>query len=203
MSDRKIGPCVLDGKFVRLEPLREEHTGPLLDVAMKLDWKLMLHPLRSREDVDRRIRDGLRMEEDDGEFAFAVVLKSEQLVIGSTAYLNVVSGHKRVEIGSTWYGPHYWGTAVNPECKFLLMRHAFEDWGAVRVQLGTDVNNLHSSRAISKLGAKLEGTLRNHGIRPDGSIRDAALYSIISNEWPDIKARLLSRLEAFESLATH
>jgi N-acetyltransferase len=84
---------------------------------------------------------------------------------------------------------------VNPECKYLLLKHAFDDWGAVRIQLGTDVNNVHSQRAILKLGAKLEGKLRNHGIRPDGTVRDALLYSIIASEWPEVKSKLLARTQ--------
>ena len=87
---------------------------------------------------------------------------------------------------------------VNPECKYLLLKHAFQDWGAVRIQLGTDANNLHSQGAILKLGAKFEGILRNHGIRPDGSVRDAHLYSIIVSEWPEVKANLLARIESFK-----
>ena len=90
------------------------------------------------------------------------------------------------------------GTVVNPECKYLLLKHAFQDWGAVRIQLGTDANNLHSQGAILKLGAKFEGILRNHGIRPDGSVRDAHLYSIIVSEWPEVKANLLARIESFK-----
>ncbi len=86
---------------------------------------------------------------------------------------------------------------MNPECKFLLLKHAFEDWGALRVQLGTDANNVRSQRAILKLGAKFEGKLRNHGIRPDGSVRDAMMYSIISSEWPTVKKGLEARIESF------
>ena len=87
---------------------------------------------------------------------------------------------------------------MNPECKLLLLKHAFEDWGAVRVQLCTDANNVHSQRAILKLGARFEGRLRNHGIRPDGSVREEAmLYSIISREWPTVKKGLETRIEDF------
>ena len=87
---------------------------------------------------------------------------------------------------------------MNPECKFLLLKHAFEDWGAIRVQLGTDANNVHSQRAILKIGAKFEGKLRNYGIRPDGSVREATmLYSIISSEWPMVKKGLEARIENF------
>lgn len=183
---------------MRLQPLRDKHGDQLLTATSKLHWDWVLRPIRSREDVQRRIGDGLRAEERDEEYAFAVILKNEERVIGSTAYLAVVSLHKRAEIGSTWYSPDFWGTAVNPECKFLLLKHACEDWGAVRVQLATDANNVHSQHAILKLGAKFEGKLRNHGVRPDGSARDALLYSIISSEWPDVKSRLLNRIESFE-----
>jgi RimJ/RimL family protein N-acetyltransferase len=153
--------------------------------------------LRTKEAVDRRIADGMAAERRDDAYAFAVRLLPDDRVVGSTSYLTVVAKHKRTEIGSTWYARDVWGTAVNPECKFLLLKHAFENWGAVRIQLGTDVNNLHSRRAIERLGARFEGTLRNHGIGPDSSVRDAALYSIIASEWPEVRSNLLSRIESF------
>jgi len=157
----------------------------------------MFAPLRSREEVDQRIADGLRGEEKNEEYAFAVKVKRDARVVGSTAYFAIVPKHKRVEIGYTWYSRDAQGTSVNPECKFLLLKHAFEDWGALRVQLGTDANNAHSQRAILKLGAKFEGKLRNHGIRPDGSVRDMMLYSIISSEWPAVRKGLEARIEGF------
>ncbi len=200
MRDQKLGPCTLEGEFVRLEPLRRNHTEALAEVAAKLDWALMLYPLLSREDVEKRIDNGVQAEAEDEEYAFAVVLKRDGQIVGSTSYMMVVSRHKRVEIGSTWYLPEMQGTAVNPECKFLLLRHAFEDWGAVRVQLGTHVKNVHSQRAILKLGAIFEGRLRNYGIMPDGKARDSLLYSIIASEWPDVKSKLLSRIESFSDL---
>lgn len=193
----RIGPCTLSGHFVRLEPLREIHAGALWEAARRVDWSLMLGQLHSKADVEKRIESGLRAEEGDSEYAFAVVLAGVKRVVGSTAYLSVVSRHRRVEIGSTWYSPDRWGTAVNPECKYLLLRHAFEDWGAVRVQFGTDFRNMHSRRAILKLGAKFEGTLRNHGVLPDGIVRDAMLYSIIDTEWPEVKSKLLTRIQGF------
>ena len=87
---------------------------------------------------------------------------------------------------------------MNPECKFLLLKRAFEDWGAVRVELGTDSNNVHSQRAILKLGAKFEGRLRNYGIRPEGKARDAMLYSIIDREWSEVKSKLLAQFQTFQ-----
>ncbi len=194
MQGHNLGPCTLEGKFVRLEPLREQHADDLAKIAGKLDWSLMLYPLLSKQDVEKRIRSGLEMEKKNEEYAFAVVLKKENRIVGSTAYLAIVPRYRRAEVGSTWYSPDVQGTVVNPECKFLLLRHAFEDWGAVRIQLGTDANNFHSQRAIIKLGAKFEGRLRNHGIMIDGKPRDAMLYSIISTEWPEVKANLLARI---------
>ena len=146
-----------------------------------------------------RITEGLEKERRNEEYAFAVVLRRNGKVIGITAYLWIVAKHKRAEVGTTWYSPEFQGTAVNPECKYLLLKHAFEDWGAVRVQLSTDVNNLHSQRAILKLGARFEGKLRNHGIRPDGSVRDAMLYSIVVGEWPEVRSGLLARIQSAES----
>jgi RimJ/RimL family protein N-acetyltransferase len=193
----KLGPCTLEGTFVRLEPLRKKHAEGLFEATKGLDWAWFLSPLRTRAAVDSRIAEGLKSEKKDAEYAFAVMLKEGSRVIGSTAYLVVVSKHKRAEVGATWYSPEYWGTAVNPECKYLLLRHAFEDWGAVRVQLTTDANNIHSQRAILKLGAKFEGALRGHGIRPDGSVRDAFLYSIVASEWPAVRTKLLDRMNSF------
>jgi len=157
----------------------------------------MLEPLLSRESVVQRIAGRLKAEERGEEYAFAVFLKRDNRVIGSTAYLQVFPKRKIGEIGSTWYSPDLWGTVVNPECKFLLLKHAFEDWGAIRIQLATDVNNAHSQRAILKLGAKFEGKLRSLGFRADGSIRDTMLYSIISSEWPAVKKGLEARIDSF------
>ncbi len=196
MSGQNIGPCILEGRFVRIEPLRKNHASTLFEAGKNLDWAWMLVALSSIEAVKQRIEDGLKAEERNEEYPFIVTLKKEERVIGSTSYLQVSTRHRRAEIGSTWYSPDVWGTAVNPECKYLLLKHAFEDWNAVRIQLGTHANNVHSQRAILKLGAKFEGRLRNHGILPDGSIRDAMLYSIIASEWPEIRSRLLKRIES-------
>ena len=194
MAIGKLGPGTLQGRFVNLEPLRQAHASALFTAASTLDWQWFLNPLRTMRDVRSRISQGLQAERRDEGYAFAVRMADTNMIVGSTSYLGVVSRHKRVEVGSTWYMPDRWGTKVNPECKFLLLRHAFEDWGAVRVQLVADVNNTHSQRAILKLGAKFEGKLRNYGIRPDGSNRETMVYSIIEDEWPQVKRNLLARL---------
>ena len=196
MAGGDLGPCTLAGSTVRLEPLREEHSAAMFEAAQKLDWKWFLTPLKTKEDVKNRIFESLRAEKANEAYVFAVRLLKGDAVIGSTSYFGIVPRYKRVEIGSTWYVPGVWGTTVNPECKYLLLNHAFEDWGAIRVQLTTDINNTHSQHAIMKLGAKFEGTLRNYGIRPDGSYRDSKVYSITTDEWPGVKKRLLDRIKS-------
>ena len=129
----RLGPCVLEGSLVRLDPLREGHAVALLDATEKLDWGWFLVPLRTKADIDKRISDGLRAEGNDEAYAFAVITKKDGRVVGSTSYLQVAAPHKRAEIGSTWYTSETQGTKVNPECKYLLLRHAFEDWGAESV----------------------------------------------------------------------
>ena len=193
----KLGPCVLEGEHVRLEPLRLVHCDALFQAGKNTKWTWFLTPLRSKRAIRRRIEGGLKAERRGQEFAFAVVMKDSRGLVGSTSYLGVVARHRRVEIGSTWYSKDVWGTVVNPECKFLLLKHAFEDWRAVRVQFVTDVRNKRSARAISKLGARLEGRLSNYGIRSDGHTRDVFVYSIADKDWSSVKSRLLARVRVF------
>ncbi len=128
------------------------------------------------------------------EIAFAIVGKSDQRAIGSTRYLNIEPAHRTLEIGWTWIGTKYQRTAVNTECKYLLLRHAFEQLGAVRVQFKTDARNEQSQRAIERIGAVKEGVLRKSHTTYTGYIRDSVYYSIIDDEWPDVKQRLLGVL---------
>jgi N-acetyltransferase len=197
VDQEKLGPCTLEGRFVNLEPLRRDHTDALTVAAGKLDFGWAMNPLRSREDVVKRIDHTLELEKRSEGYAFAVQFKPEKRIVGSTSYFGIVPEHKRAEIGYTWYEQSLWGTCVNPESKFLLLQHAFEDWHAIRMQISTDVKNIHSQRAILKLGATFEGKLRNHAIRSDGSFRDTMLYSITSEDWPKVKSNLQNRLDQF------
>ena len=190
---------MLEGKFVCLEPLSNDHRDELIEAGKGFDWAWMSMDLSTKEAMNTFIKMALKEQEKGLEYAFAVREKSTNRIVGSTRYMDVMSSQKGVEIGWTWYSSGMWGTAVNPECKFLLLRHAFEDWGAIRVYLKTDNNNLHSQKAILKLGAKFEGMLRNHRIRRDGTYRHTMMYSIIPDEWPSVKANLLRRLESFEA----
>lgn len=197
MESVPLGPVALEGSVVRLEPLRREHSLDLFMATKGVDWSWFLGQLRTEQAVRARIAEGMEAESRGESYAFAVRMRDGAKVIGSTSYLSISQRHRRAEIGSTWYHPDYQGTSVNPECKFLLLRHAFEDWGAVRVQLVTDANNVRSQRAIEKLGAKPEGRMRNYGIRIDGTPREVLLYSIIPPEWATIKEKLLARIQSF------
>ena len=190
----------MEGKYVRLEPLRKRHLEGLIAASKKLDWGWILYPLRSKQDIVKRIEQAQKLEKKAEAYVFAVRLCQDKRIVGSTSYFGVVPEHKRAEIGSTWYEQNLWGTYVNPECKFLLLRHAFEDWHANRIQITTDTNNAHSQKAILKLGASYEGTLRNHSIRPDGSIRDTMMYSITSDDWPRIMPKLQSRIDHYSKI---
>jgi N-acetyltransferase len=190
-----LGNVTLQGRHIRLEPLRPDHAQALLMAGEAREiWSWMPAALSSEPAVAKFIADALRAEQAGTEYAFAVVELSTGRVVGSTRYMDVSPQHKRLEIGWTWYAPAVWGTLVNPEAKYLLMRHAFEEWGANRVQLKTDARNLRSQAAIRKLGAQYEGTLRSHMVRPDGTVRDSAMFSLIDTEWPAVKAGLLRRL---------
>jgi len=192
-----LGPVMLAGKSIRLEPLAASHADALLAAAQAPEiWTWMPTVLMTRAAVDRWIGDALSRAAEGREFAFAVVAREGARVVGSTRYMDVQAAHRGVEIGWTWYAPDVWGTAVNPEAKCLLLRHAFEDWGAIRVCLKTDARNLHSQAAIRKLGARFEGTLRSHRIRGDGSLRDSVLYSIVREEWPEVRSSLQHRIDA-------
>jgi N-acetyltransferase len=184
----------LEGRVVRLEPLRRKHAEALYEATKKLEWGWFLKPLQTKAEVNARIQDGIRAERRSEAYAFAVRLKEDSRIVGSTSYFGVSPRDRKVEIGSTWYTSDVQGTRVNPECKLLLLGHAFEEWGATRVQFTTDANNIHSQRAILKLGAKFEGTFRSDRMRKDGTMRDSMVYSIIAAEWPQIKKALRARV---------
>jgi len=194
-SRAPLGPITLAGTHIRLEPMRPAHAAGLLDAGRAPEiWEWMpTRPITAGR-MDGWLAKAAWAESQGREYPFVVARLSDGRVIGSTRYLDVQEDDRTVEIGWTWYTPDVWGGAVNPEAKYLLMRHAFEDWRAIRVALKTDINNLHSQAAIRKLGARYEGTLRNQRIRPDGSYRDTVIFSVIESEWPAVKARLEQRL---------
>ena len=197
----EVQPVTLEGNIVRLEPVQDRHAADLAE-ALDNDIFQYFAALRPQScsvpDVEKYLR---ALKVLPNVVPFAVVLKETGKAVGSTTYMDIRAAHRGLEIGMTWYGKDYHGTLVNPEAKLLLLEHAFERLGCVRVQLKTDGRNLQSQRAIEKLGAKKEGVLRRHMIMFDGFVRDTVMYSILPEEWPDVKAGLLNRLGRGSELA--
>lgn len=191
-----LGPTILKGRVIRLEPLRPHHAPGIYAAGCSPEiWRWMSSSIITPADAERFIASAAAGEATGRELPFAVVDSAGGQVLGSTRYMDIDAVNRSVEIGWTWYSPAVWGTSVNPEAKLLLMQHAFEDWEARRVWLKTDNLNRRSQAAMRRLGAVYEGTLRNHRIRKDGSMRDTVVFSVIDSEWPGVKAGLLARLE--------
>lgn len=191
-----IQPITLTGNVVRLEPLAEKHVPDLALVGRdERIWRHMLYGnVTTEEKMLVFVRDLLGRQKKGGDLPFTVIHLASGRAIGCTRYLEIRRAHRSVEIGGTWYGVAYQRTAVNTECKYLLLRHAFETLGCIRVQLKTDSRNVPSQRAIERLGAVKEGVFRNHMIKPDGVIRHSIYYSILDSEWPVVKAKLEAKL---------
>jgi len=193
----EITAPVLAGRWVRLEPLAEDHREPLR-AASDDDrvWQFMLFDGRGPL-FDKPFDDALTQRAEGKRLPYAVRLLATGELIGATSYIEPNDQHKRVEIGWTWYRPDLWAGPVNPECKLLLMAHAFDTLGLNRVQFVTDSLNTRSQAAIAKLGATREGVLRAHGITRGGRIRDTVVFGVIAPDWPQVKERLQNRLAAF------
>ncbi len=184
-----LAPARLEGCFVRLEPLRPDHVPALAAAAS--DRRIWRHSAFAK-DADAYFDAALEAQARGDQIPFVVVKGGSP--VGMSRLFEIDEGHKRCEIGYTWYIPEVWGTKVNPDAKLLLLIHCFETWDARRVQFKTDHENLRSQGAIEKLGAVREGVLRAHMIRPDGSQRDSVIYSITRAEWAKVKAGLEDRL---------
>ena len=192
MKTMNPAPIVLKGENARLEPLDAKHAAGLFAIGQdEKIWRYLLRPkLESVADAQDFVEDALRMAATGSQLPFAIIDQKNNQVAGSTRYLDIRPNDRAIEIGSTWLGRDFQRTAINTECKYLLLRHAFEDLGAVRVTLKTDGRNEQSQRAIERLGAVREGVLRKHMALWDGYIRDTVYYSMLDSEWPEIKQRL-------------
>jgi len=187
----------LTGKFVRLEPLSEAHI-PALALAGRDEsiWKYMLYTdLTSEERMAAWVRDMLSRQQTGTDLPFAVIHLASGRASGATRFMDMRPLHRSLEIGGTWYAPEFQRTAVNTECKHLMLKYAFEELNCIRVQFKVDARNEHSIRAIARLGAVREGVLRNHYILQDGSFRDSVYFSILDREWPAAKTLLEDRLK--------
>ncbi len=192
MTTPWISPVILNGKYVRLEPMTEDHIPGLAEIGVgQTFWDFMLYGrMDSVEDMRNWVRDILSRAQNGTDLPFVSIHVASGKVAGATRYLNIMPKDRGLEIGGTWYGTDFQRTPVNTECKYLLLTHAFERLGCIRVQLKTDLRNVRSQKAIERIGAKREGILRNHMILPSGQFRDSVFYSILDSEWPEVKKRL-------------
>ncbi len=197
MNAMNVTEVTLEGTRFRLEPMRASHHGVLCAIGLDGDlWRLSPKPLRTAEDVTEYIAFALREREAGRALPFVVTERASGEVIGSTRFGAIEPAHRRVEIGWTWYAPRWQRTRANTEAKYLLLRHAFETLGCIRVELKTDALNERSRAAIRRIGAREEGTLRHHMVTASGRLRDTVYYSILEGEWPAVKAALEARLGA-------
>jgi RimJ/RimL family protein N-acetyltransferase len=189
----------MEGKHVRLEPLAEAHIPGLAQIGIGQDfWNFMVYgKMQTEADMRNWVMDILQREEKGTDLPFAVIHKPSEQVAGATRYLNIMPHDYGLEIGGTWYGVDFQRTAVNTECKYLLLSHAFERLHAIRVQLKADSRNERSQKAMERIGAKREGVLRNHMILPDGHIRHSVYYSIIDSEWLAVKTNLEAMMNQY------
>jgi RimJ/RimL family protein N-acetyltransferase len=178
-------PVVLEGRLVRLEPLEEGHLADLCEVGLDPElWRLTVTSIQSADDMRRYVREALDQAKRGDSLPFATIERSSGRVAGSTRFGNVDRTNRRVEIGWTWLGREFQRTGINTEAKYLMLKHAFETLGCIRVELKTDVLNQQSRTAILRIGAKEEGILRSHMITETGRVRDSVYYSILAEEWP-------------------
>lgn len=190
-----VRPVTLEGEHVRLEPLTPAHHAALWEIASDRElWRWSTTDIRTADDLRRYLETALAEQAAGRALPFATIAKAAGHPVGSTRFGNIEPVHRRVEIGWTWIGNEWQRTAVNTEAKLLMLTHAFDTWGCVRVELKTDALNAPSRAAIARLGAKEEGTLRKHIITQTGRVRDTVVYGIVEEEWPAIRARLKARL---------
>ena len=196
MAERFIEPVTLRGQYATLEPLGAAHLDGIRAAAADGElWRLWYTSVPVPAKADEWLAIALRMRDDQGAMPFAVRDSRDGSVAGSTRYFNVDAANRRLEIGHTWYAQRAQRTAINTECKLLLLTHAFEALGCIAVEFRTHWFNQASRTAIARLGAKQDGVLRNHQLLPDGSKRDTVVFSIVDGEWPAVKRHLGFLLE--------
>lgn len=190
-----VAPITLAGNFVRLEPLSLDHLDQLCAVGLDDElWRFTVSFVRTREDMQAYLAAALKEQAEDTALPFATCDIASGQVVGSTRFGNIDKHNRRLEIGWTWVARPWQRTAINTEAKYLMLSHAFETLGSLRVEFKTDMLNERSRQAILRLGAHEEGIFRNHMITSSGRIRNSVYYSIIDTEWPAVKRNLQEKL---------
>lgn len=190
-----LPPVTLEGEIVRLEPLALAHAAALAEAGLHPElWRLQPEPVESADDMRRYVERALAGQAAGACLPFAIVRRADGQVIGATRYMDIALPHKRLEIGATWLTPASQRSGANTEAKYLLLQHAFETIGIMRVVFKTEVTNLQSRQAILRIGGVEEGVFRKHLIAQSGRTRDMVYFAILDEDWPAAKARLLARL---------
>jgi len=189
-----LEPEILKGAHARLEPLSHQHLDGLTEAVKDGElWKLWYTLIPRPEDMGKEIERRLSLQAAGSMLPFTVFDAADKIA-GMTTYMNVDAANRRVEIGSTWYAKSVQRSALNTQCKLLLLAHAFDKLGCIAVEFRTHFFNQQSRRGIERLGAKLDGILRNHQVATNGTLRDTVVYSIIASEWPTVRAHLTYQL---------
>ncbi|HEX2095603.1 MAG TPA: GNAT family protein [Longimicrobiaceae bacterium] len=190
-----LEPTTLQGRHVRLEPLSPAHVPALCEVGLDPElWRWTLTRIHTLDEMRAYVETALREQAEGRALPFATLDAASGRAIGSTRFGSIDPGNRRVEIGWTWVARPWQRTGANTEAKYLMLRHAFETMGCIRVELKTDALNERSRAAILRLGAREEGTLRKHILTPDGRVRDTVYFSILDDEWPSVRAGLEAKL---------
>lgn len=192
----KIENIELIGEKVMLRPMKKEDVQKLYNAGKdKQIWTYMLSDVQTIEQMEAVVKKALQGKKRGTEYPFVIIDRDSNKIVGSTRFLNIAVPHRTLEIGWTWLSPSVWRTKVNIECKYLLLQHCFETLKTIRVQLVTDSRNIRAQQAIERIGAKKEGVLHNHMIMPNNDLRHSVFYSIIQEEWPNVKENLQAMLQ--------
>ena len=188
-------PVTLTGQYATLVPLVTEHHDDLVEAVLDGElWRLWYTAIPTPQGVAAEITRRLGLQDQGAMLPFAVIENATGKAVGLTTYMNIDNGNRRVEIGSTWYRRRVQRTALNTECKLLLLQHAFEQLQCIAVEFRTHFFNQQSRAGIERLGAKLDGVLRSHQVNPHpdakGTLRDTCVYSVTAPEWPTVRAHL-------------
>jgi N-acetyltransferase len=193
----KPEPVTLEGRSVRLEPLGASHHAALCEVGLDPElWRLIPYRVSTPDEMRDYIGSALEAQAAGTAIPFATVERASGRVVGSTRFMNIDAANRRVEIGATWIAKPWQRTTINTEAKYLMLRHAFETLGCIRVELKTDALNQRSRQAILRIGAREEGTLRQHMVTWSGRLRDSVYFSILDSEWAGVKAELEAKLKS-------
>lgn len=191
LNNLKNTSIELLGTRVKLAPLEEAHTERLFKAGQNPEiWSYMPMKIEALEEMAQLVQGALLAKEKGAEFPFVIIDQEKDQIVGSTRFLDISVPNQHLEIGWTWLTPEVWRTKINTEAKYLLLRYCFEELSTIRVQLKTDGRNHRSQLAIERIGAKREGTLRRNRVMYDGYVRDTVYFSILKEEWPEVKQHL-------------